>query len=108
MVDHLSSVIHVLQRNRTEHKILAGPKDNPKLHSLNGRVSTPLFDHLGASSWHSYDSRFLVFLGECGIWILPVLIIGLVCAMLLITDWSTNLGRSHHRVRGSQLDKRIA
>jgi len=47
---HFASVIHASESNRTDLKILPGP-----LHTLSGRVSTPLFDHLGSSSWHSYD-----------------------------------------------------
>jgi hypothetical protein len=56
--------IHAYQRNRTELKVLAGPPDNFKLHSLNGPVSTPIFNHLGSSSWHSYDAAMIVSLGK--------------------------------------------
>lgn len=56
--------IHTLQPNRTDLKILAGPETNPNLHSLNGNVVTPLFHHLGSSSWHSYDGRLIVSLGK--------------------------------------------
>jgi mannosyltransferase OCH1-like enzyme len=51
---HYASTIHAYQANRTELKILPGP-----LHSLSGRVKTPLFEHLGSSSWHSYDAKLL-------------------------------------------------
>ncbi|WQF79043.1 Putative glycosyltransferase, DXD sugar-binding, nucleotide-diphospho-sugar transferase [Colletotrichum destructivum] len=61
---HFASTIHSLQRNRTAIKVLAGPKGNPNLHRLNGAVSTPLFDHLGSSSWHSFDAAFIVSLGR--------------------------------------------
>lgn len=56
---HFASVIHVYEPDRTDLKILPGP-----LHSLNGRVSTPIFDHLGSSSWHSYDAKLIVSLGS--------------------------------------------
>uniref|UniRef100_A0A1Y1K233 Alpha-1,4-N-acetylglucosaminyltransferase n=1 Tax=Photinus pyralis TaxID=7054 RepID=A0A1Y1K233_PHOPY len=56
---HFASVIHVYESNRTDLKILPGP-----LHSLNGRVSTPIFDHLGSSSWHSYDAKLIVTIGS--------------------------------------------
>ena len=56
---HFASVIHVHETNRSELKVLPGP-----LHSLNGKASTPLFDHLGSSSWHSYDAKFIVSLGS--------------------------------------------
>ncbi|KAL2214204.1 glycosyltransferase family 32 protein [Sarocladium strictum] len=51
---HYASTIHAYQANRTELKILPGP-----LHSLNGRATTPLFQHLGSSSWHAYDAKLL-------------------------------------------------
>lgn len=60
----LPSALHVRQPNRGESKILAGPKDNPKLHSLNGQVKTPILNHLGSSSWHSYDGLFIMLLGK--------------------------------------------
>ncbi|GAO16610.1 uncharacterized protein UV8b_01474 [Ustilaginoidea virens] len=56
---HFASVIHVYESNRTDLKILPGP-----MHSLNGRASTPIFDHLGSSSWHSYDAKLIVTLGS--------------------------------------------
>ncbi|KAG6009075.1 hypothetical protein E4U43_000057 [Claviceps pusilla] len=56
---HFASVIHVYESNRTDLKILPGP-----LHSLNGKVSTPIFDHLGSSSWHSYDAKLIVTVGN--------------------------------------------
>jgi mannosyltransferase OCH1-like enzyme len=56
---HYASVIHTRQENRADLKILPGP-----LHSLNGRVLTPIFEHLGSSSWHSYDARYITTLGK--------------------------------------------
>ena len=50
--------------NRTDLKVLAGPKENLNLHSLNGDVVTPLFHHLGSSSWHSFDGALVVLLGK--------------------------------------------
>ncbi|KAL2270551.1 hypothetical protein VTJ83DRAFT_2735 [Remersonia thermophila] len=64
---HYASTIHTLQPThlRAKLKILAGPPDtNPTMHHLNGRVSTPLFNHLGSSSWHAYDAAMLVALGK--------------------------------------------
>ena len=63
----------MLQDNRTDYKVLAGPEGDRGMHSLNGRVSTPLFEHLGSSSWHSYDSSLIVLLGESS-WMLPLLV----------------------------------
>ncbi|KAH0499680.1 hypothetical protein TgHK011_006857 [Trichoderma gracile] len=56
---HYASVMHAAQPQpgRGELKILPAP-----MHSLNGRVKTPIFEHLGSSSWHSYDARFFMSL----------------------------------------------
>ncbi|KAH8898917.1 hypothetical protein GQ53DRAFT_777441 [Thozetella sp. PMI_491] len=56
---HFASTIHLYEPDRTSLKILSGPESDPKMHKLSGHVSTPLFDHLGSSSWHSYDAHFL-------------------------------------------------
>ncbi|KAL6859552.1 putative glycosyl transferase [Trichoderma novae-zelandiae] len=58
---HYASVMHAAQPQpgRGALKILPGP-----MHSLNGRVTTPLFEHLGSSSWHSYDARLITALGR--------------------------------------------
>jgi hypothetical protein len=32
-------------------------------HKLNGHVTTPLFEHLGASSWHKGDAKVILQLG---------------------------------------------
>ncbi|UNI24121.1 hypothetical protein JDV02_009896 [Purpureocillium takamizusanense] len=55
---HFASVVHTNQPDRANFKILPGP-----LHSLNGRVVTPLFEHLGSSSWHSYDAQLITAVG---------------------------------------------
>jgi len=82
---HFASTIHASAKNRAELKILAGPGDQPKLHMLNGRVSTPLFDHLGSSSWHSYDASLIVVVGKTlkyrrSVWF----VVGVVCALWFV------------------------
>ncbi|KAL1838455.1 hypothetical protein VTJ49DRAFT_2652 [Mycothermus thermophilus] len=74
---HYASTIHTLQpaHLRAKLKILSGPKTNPNMHRLNGPVSTPLFNHLGSSSWHAYDAAMIVALGKSAAartWVLPV------------------------------------
>jgi inositol phosphorylceramide mannosyltransferase catalytic subunit len=41
---------------------------------LNGDVETPLFHHLGASSWHSFDAFLIVSIGKAGSHILWVFV----------------------------------
>ncbi|PLB52779.1 hypothetical protein P170DRAFT_112203 [Aspergillus steynii IBT 23096] len=52
---HYASTIYTTQRNRTGLRILSGPPTDPTMHMLNGLVDTPLFRHLGTSSWHAQD-----------------------------------------------------
>lgn len=76
--------IHTLQQNRTEYKVLRGPKSNPKLHQLNGAVSTPLFDHLGSSKWHSFDAWAIVTIGKLRRWALSLLSLSLVAVAMIL------------------------
>ncbi|GFF23756.1 mannosyl phosphorylinositol ceramide synthase CSH1 [Aspergillus udagawae] len=56
---HYASTIYTLQSNRSSLRILSGPPDAPRMHMLNGKVNTPLFRHLGSSSWHNRDARLI-------------------------------------------------
>jgi hypothetical protein len=58
------STIFTLYRKRYSANILGGPSSNPKMHMLNGLVNTPLFTHLGSSSWHSFDAFMINSLGH--------------------------------------------
>lgn len=51
--------IYTMQRNTSTLRVLTGPPENPRMHMLNGVVNTPLFRHLGSSSWHEKDARFI-------------------------------------------------
>jgi len=61
---HYASSIHSIMKDRKDLKILSGPEGNENMHRLNGDVETPLFHHLGASSWHSYDAALIMSLGK--------------------------------------------
>ena len=71
--------------------MLGGTRENPRLHRLNGPVSTPLFDHLGSSSWHSFDAAMIVWFGriKAGRWIVPalVVVVALVLVRLRLRPW---------------------
>ncbi|KAJ5485447.1 hypothetical protein N7539_005435 [Penicillium diatomitis] len=59
---HYASTIFTLQKERSNYRILSGTTDKPRLHMLNGYVNTPLFRHLGSSSWHEGDARLILLL----------------------------------------------
>ncbi|KAJ3158587.1 hypothetical protein HDU86_002813 [Geranomyces michiganensis] len=63
------SVQHSLYARRSEElKVIGG------LHNrINGAVTTPLFKHLGSSSWHGDDARLFVKLGQ---WLKKVPVFG--------------------------------
>lgn len=69
--------IHSLQKDRSSLKILSGGPKDPKLHMLNGDVTTPLFHHLGSSSWHSFDAAVIMMLGRTSVYAWIVAISGL-------------------------------
>jgi len=56
----LFSTVFTLQENRSSLRILSGTPDQPSMHMLNGFVDTPLFRHLGSSSWHTNDARLIL------------------------------------------------
>ncbi|PYH42909.1 glycosyltransferase family 32 protein, partial [Aspergillus saccharolyticus JOP 1030-1] len=62
---HYASTIFTLQSHRASLRVLAGPPDRPTLHMLNGFVNTPLFQHLGSSSWHGRDAQWIKFFARC-------------------------------------------
>lgn len=101
----------MMDSNRANIKILAGPKDNPRMHSLNGRVSTPLFEHLGSSSWHSFDSSLIVLLGKYGKWALPVLGFIAMCALIVFAvrrrRAALGAGHSSTSTTDPDLEKRV-
>jgi inositol phosphorylceramide mannosyltransferase catalytic subunit len=96
------SVIHTFQKNRTDLRILTGPKEFPFLHRLNGDVVTPLFHHLGASSWHSFDAALIVSLGRIDgrVWSRGISLVVFVC-VLGIAVWAGMLRVRLNRRRAS-------
>jgi mannosyltransferase OCH1-like enzyme len=86
---HYASTIHAQQKNRSDLRILSGTRRNPNLHALNGDVETPLFHHLGASSWHSFDAFLIVSIGKAGSHLLWVFV-GLG-TFVLVGSWYSML-----------------
>ncbi|KAJ3022423.1 hypothetical protein HKX48_006240 [Thoreauomyces humboldtii] len=53
------SAQHAIYRYRNQLKVLGGDHNR-----LNGAATTPLFKHLGASSWHQGDAKLFVQIGK--------------------------------------------
>lgn len=67
--------------------VLAGERGDIASHMLRGEVTTPLFKHGGASSWHSWDAEVIVFIGACGkksLFLIGILVLILVCPMVAL------------------------
>jgi len=77
---HYASTLYTLQPHRAALRILAGTNAHPQLHMLNGFVETPLFRHLGTSSWHSFDAIFINMIGNSKR--LPLLILLVVASFV--------------------------
>ncbi|KAH8695108.1 putative glycosyl transferase [Talaromyces proteolyticus] len=82
---HYASTIFTLQNTRAPFRILGGTAQAPRLHMLNGYVDTPLFRHLGSSSWHSSDAFLINWLGHPrkGPIIVLIVVISFVAGSLL-------------------------
>jgi hypothetical protein len=56
--------MHITYPNRSKLRVL------PRSYKLGGPSQTPIFDHLGAASWHTGDANFIVHLGYFAEWLL--------------------------------------
>ncbi|KAH8809372.1 putative glycosyl transferase [Xylogone sp. PMI_703] len=81
---HYVSTIHALQKHRADLRILSGTRENPRLHQLNGNAVTPLFHHLGASSWHSFDAALIIKIGRLRS---SFVLLSTVLAILILVSW---------------------
>ncbi|RAK94975.1 glycosyltransferase family 32 protein [Aspergillus ibericus CBS 121593] len=98
---HYASTIYTMERTTSHLRILTGPPDNPKLHMLNGIVDTPLFRHLGSSSWHQKDARLIKAFANMdqrlAFGMVLVVLVGVVGALVLCVS----------RVRSCRVRKRM-
>ncbi|KAL1970286.1 hypothetical protein VTN77DRAFT_5446 [Rasamsonia byssochlamydoides] len=95
---HYASTIFTLQRNRAPFRILAGPPSFPRMHMLNGYVDTPLFRHLGSSSWHSFDALLINLLGHPrkGPLVVLLVVLSFVTGSLVAVCLTCRLRRHHY------------
>lgn len=61
---HFISTMHATYPKRSSLRVL------PLSYKLGGPSRTPIFDHLGAASWHRGDASFIVVLGYFVEWLL--------------------------------------
>ena len=98
--DHLdpSSTVH----------ILANESGDINAHMLRGVVTTPLFKHGGASSWHGWDAAMIVLIGKYYTLILQgFLVLSILTGWLV---WRLTGGRNRRRRRswGSAIKRAVS
>lgn len=77
------------------------------MHTLNGHVETPLFRHLGSSSWHSFDGRFIYLLGKVAksVWMLVLMMLALLIVSLTMICYHTMIKRRCRQANGERGDE---
>jgi mannosyltransferase OCH1-like enzyme len=63
LTNMFSTGCHFFSTMHRTYSDQAGLKILDSTHKLNGHVVTPLFEHLGASSWHKGDAKVILQLG---------------------------------------------
>ncbi|KAH8705782.1 putative glycosyl transferase [Talaromyces proteolyticus] len=98
---HYASTIFTLHKNRSALRILGGIPGHPRLHMLNGYVDTPLFRHLGSSSWHSFDAFLINWLGhrQKGLIIVIFIVLSFLVGSLVTTCLTLRQRRRYAALR---------
>ncbi|RMY93109.1 hypothetical protein D0862_09301 [Hortaea werneckii] len=65
--------------------VLADTDGNIDRHMLRGKVTTPLFAHGGASSWHGWDAAAIVLIGKH--YCIFLVLVGLGMGMSITIVW---------------------
>lgn len=69
----------------------------PPSWKLGGVSSTPVFDHLGAASWHRGDAAFIKFLGSLAESFGVITVILAICCLLtfaVVSFWRARIRRA--------------
>ncbi|OCK73898.1 glycosyltransferase family 32 protein [Lepidopterella palustris CBS 459.81] len=87
---HYMSAIHSMFPPTENLRVLWGPNN---LHRLSGHVKTPLFEHLGSSSWHSLDIVIFLKFGKRALWfsLCAVVVITWGVAWYIVRRWKQKL-----------------
>jgi len=64
--------------------VLADEEGKVGPHILRGAITTPLFRHGGASSWHEWDAAVGLFIARHGWYFGMVVVTGLICTIVLV------------------------
>ncbi|EEA19303.1 hypothetical protein TMatcc_009440 [Talaromyces marneffei ATCC 18224] len=99
---HYASTIFTLQENRTSLRILGGIPGSPRLHMLNGFVDTPLFRHLGSSSWHNFDAALINWIGHLRMGSVLVCM-SFVASLMLTVYYCTCLRRRRYAAKRNKI-----
>lgn len=82
--------------NETVH-ILADGSGSMEPHMLRGKITTPIFSHGGASSWHSWDAALILAIGEHYLFSLALLLAASTLAFGSVFIWWRRPARCHRK-----------
>lgn len=68
--------------------VLANEEGKLGPHMLRGAVTTPLFRHGGASSWHEWDAAAVVLIGRHYCYFISMIVLGALFAIAMMWRWS--------------------
>lgn len=86
--------------------ILADGEGNMDPHMLRGAVTTPLFRHGGASSWHGWDAAAIVLIGKHYVYFTCIMLLGAACTSLAVWKLARR-ARGRGRRAGSPLRRSL-
>ena len=91
--------------------VLADEEGKLGPHMLRGAVTTPLFRHGGASSWHEWDAAAIVLIGKHYCYFISMIVLGALFAIVMMWRWSagsngTMRAQAHATARREVIDKR--
>jgi len=102
---HYISTMHATYSQRSTLRVL------PKSYKLGGPSHTPIFDHLGAASWHRDDANFILHLGYFAEWLLvpwKLTFIGIACVVCVVGYVRYRRMIREDRERQREEDKELA
>lgn len=98
-------------RRNSEHEwedkvfVLADEYGGLEGQMLRGKVVTPVFEHGGASSWHSWDAGLIFFVGKHAGVVLGLLGAALIGLGAMLVYWSFRRRMLRHRRRSRDFEK---
>lgn len=101
------SYVHALSAKPVDESrvyVLANQAGNIESHMLRGAITTPLFKHGGASSWHGWDAAAFILIGKHYFYFAGLLGCGLLLTAFAIRRVAVLVDRKWHALMHSRLE----